>query len=291
MRPGGMRPGVVKHGIRRGGSLDAIARDDAILDALGRGECPEDSDALAVALSEWRGDLEASPQPVAAGRRLEVLRRRVGRGVTVAAVASAVGLGSLTGMAAAATHAQPGSALWPIARMVIPERAESRQAAYHARDWMDRAAAAAAEDRRDQAAHYLDQAEHDARRVRGDDGARELRDRAAELRRQLAASDQDEPAPEGTATAAPTATPSESGTGTTGTPRDGSTTGPRPMFPRPSESPSPSDRPSPDPSRSPEPEPSPSEPKPAPSPDGSREPGLLEILLPGMFAPNPGDGR
>jgi hypothetical protein len=285
----------VRGSIDRGRSLDAIARDDAFLDALGRGECPEDSDALAVALSEWRGDLEASPLPVAAERRLEVLRRRVGRGVTVAAVASAVGLGSLTGMAAAATHAQPGSALWPIARMVIPERAESRQAAYHARDWMDRAAAAAAEDRRDQAAHYLDQAEQDARRVRGDDGARELRDRAAELRRQLAASDQDKPAPEGTATAAPsaepTATPSESGTGTTGTPRDGSTTGPRPMFPRPSESPSPSpsERPSSDPSRSPEPDPSPSESKPAPSPDESREPGLLELLLPGMFTPKPTD--
>jgi hypothetical protein len=285
----------VKHGIRRGGSLDAIARDDAILDALGRGECPEDSDALAVALSQWHGDLEADPLPVAREPHLAVLRRRVGRGVTVAAVASAVGLGSLTGMAAAATHAQPGSALWPIARMVIPERAESRQAAYYARDWMDRAAAAAAGDRRDQAARYLDQAEQDARRVRGDDGARELRDRAAELRRQLAASGQDEPAPEERATAAPPAesspTPSESGSGSTGTPRGGSTAGPRPMFPRPSESPSPSDRPSPDPSRSPEPEPSPSDPKPAPSPDESREPGLLEMLLPGMFAPNPGDGR
>lgn len=263
---------------RRIRSLDAISRDDAFLDALGRGEPPDPSDPLALALSDWRRDIVDTPLSATPEPALTVLRRRVGRGITVAAVVSAVGLGSVTGMAAAATQAQPGSALWPITRMVAPERAESRQAAYQARDWMDRAAAAAAEDRREQAARYLAQAEADAGRVRGDDGADALRDRAAELRRQLEGSETgagtgsrtESPAPEESPTVTPSAEPTQ----------EESTAPPRPIFRR-STPPSPSEPPA----ESPAPSPAPSEsstPSASPSPSQS-EPGLLELLLPGVF--------
>jgi hypothetical protein len=271
---------------RRARSLDAIARDDAFLDELG-----ESADPLAVALTAWRQDLDAEPVHRARSSRVTVLRRRVGRGVAAAAVASAVGLGSVTGMAAAATHAQPGSALWPITRMVAPERAASRLAAHEVRASLARAASAAAADHQDEAARYLALAERDASRVRGDDGGAELRGRTEELRRQL------DGAPEGQADPSPSTAPAPSETSTaspspSATPS--ATGSPRPIFPReeptPSPSPSGTTAPSPEPAPAPEPE---SErgrtgersPQPSPSPESQSDPtlGLLELLFPEMF--------
>jgi hypothetical protein len=224
-----MRPG------RRTFRLDTIARDDALLDALGdpEGERPED-DAIALALYEWRRDVDSVPFPAGSRRGFAArFRGRVGRGVATGAVASAIGLVSVGGVAAAATQAGPDSALWPITRVVAADRVQSREAAFHARSSLDRASTAAEQDRRDAAEQYLADAENDTVRVRPDDGGSELRDEAAQLRRRLQSPDaggpasaspspSDSPAPSEQPTWSPFPTPS-------GSPDpDGQTTGPRP---------------------------------------------------------------
>jgi hypothetical protein len=256
--------------VRARRSLDAIRRDDELVDALAAGTAP-DGDPVALALAEWRRDLDAPP---ARPHRFAVLRRQVGRGVASAAVASAVGLVSIGGVAAAATQAAPGSALWPITRVVAADRAHSREAADRARDLLSRAEAVA--DRPDEAARYLDEAERDTARVRRGDGERALRDRATELRRRLAAPAAEPPV---TASPSPSATPSaepseEPSASPSETPTEAPAPGSGPSgwpAPRPSET----RQPSPEPSRTARPER-----KPSPSPSHSRppsaEPGLTD---------------
>jgi hypothetical protein len=285
---------------------DAIARDDQLLDRLGRDEDTGTDDLLAHSFAEWRRDLCAEP---VRERRVAAFRSgggRVGRSVAAGAIASAIGLASVGGVAAAATQAGPGSALFPITRVVAADRAESRQAAQRARLALDEAAAAADADERDQAAAHLEAAEQVAGRVRRDDGAGELRDRAAELRRRLAA-------PAATPTASPSASPSASpgaspGASATPSPRPSRSASPTgspaptpgasgsggsPSSPYPSPSPSATGgSPTASPHRSPQPRPTRSAPQrtaePSASPSGKSSPGLAErgagllgLLLPG----------
>jgi hypothetical protein len=271
--------------VRQRRSLDAIRRDDVLLDALGSGAVPDD-DPLALALAGWRRDLDAEPvRP----RRLAGLRHHVRRGLGSAAVASALGLATLGGVAAAATQAGPGSALWPITRVVAADRVQSLEAAGRARDLLRLADEAAAAERHDEAARYLAEAERDTSRVRLGDGERELRDRAADLRRRLGAPPA---APEPTASPSPSASPSGTPSASpSGTPSTAPPTGPSTS---PSPAPSPSGWPSPRPSPTGQPSPSPSarpggSPRPSP---GSRAPSsggegltsegqaLLRLLLP-----------
>jgi hypothetical protein len=193
--------------VRRQLRLDAISRDDALLDSVGpAGRRPED-DALGQALYMWRCDVEADPFPAAPRRGVVTrFRGRASRGLAMGAVASAIGLASVGGVAAAATQAGPDSALWPITRVVAADRVQSREAAFHARSSLDRASTAAAQDRRDAAERYLTEAEQDTVWVRGDDGGPELRDEAARLRLRLLS-----PTP-GTPSASPSGTPSVSPT-------------------------------------------------------------------------------
>jgi hypothetical protein len=281
---------------------DAIARDDQLLDRLGRDEDTGTDDPLAHSFAEWRRDLCAEP---IRERRVAAFRSgggRVGRSVAAGAIASAIALASVGGVAAAATQAGPGSALFPITRVVAADRAESRQAAQRARLALDEAAAAADADERDQAAAHLEAAEQVAGRVRRDDGAGELRDRAAELRRRLAA-------PAATPTASPSASPSASpGASATPSPRPSRSASPTgsptptpgasgsggsPSSPYPSPSPSATGgSPTASPHRSPQPRPTRSAPQrtaePSASPSGKSSPGLAErgagllgLLLPG----------
>jgi hypothetical protein len=274
--------------VNRRRSLDAIRRDDDLIDALATGTAP-DSDPLALALAEWRRDLDAEP---VRAPRFAALRRRVGRGVASAAVASTIGLLSVGGVAAAATQAGPDSALWPITRVVAADRAQSREAAYNARDLLRRARAAADAHRPDDAARYLDQAEQDTRRVRRGDGERELREHAAALRL-LVGGPPAEPSPTASQAAppsvAPSPSPSPGGTGgvtpdPTPTP-DGSPSGspsPRPVFPRPTDTAGPSPEPSRTTPPSRTPEPSPTHDKASPGVAGLTDGGLdlLQLLLP-----------
>jgi hypothetical protein len=269
--------------------LDVIARDDALLDALARGDSPERTDPLALGLAEWRRDLESAPLRPGLLRRGTV---RVGRGVAGAAVASVVALGSVGGVAAAATQAEPGSALWPITRIVAADRAHSREAADHARSSLQRATTAADQDRRDAAEHYLSQAEQDTLRVRGDDGGGQLRDEAAALRRRIdgqgaspsaSPSPSVTPSPSGTllsaspsATPSDSPTPSDSGTWTLGPSPDRSAPSPV-ASPQPEPTRSPRARRTPAPQRTPQPAPTAT---PTRSPQPSPVESLLRLLLP-----------
>ena len=42
---------------------EAVERDDALLDLLGRGQAPEGDDPLAALLSDWRAEVDADELP------------------------------------------------------------------------------------------------------------------------------------------------------------------------------------------------------------------------------------
>jgi hypothetical protein len=117
-----------------------IAADDRLLDALGRGEAPE-GDAAVTMLAAWRADLasdveEELPPPLSAGdprRKLPAgdprpklpagdprRKRRLVQAILGAAAAAVVAVG----LAVSAHQAQPGSPLWPVSKVVYPQRAE-----------------------------------------------------------------------------------------------------------------------------------------------------------------------
>jgi len=123
--------------------LDVIRADDALLDALGRGESVEQTDSLATLLTAWRGDLVAEPpqtspiraaQPVVAGAQAQPTignaqrstaqpHVRTSRRARIA-VAAAVIAAIAGGTAAAAATATPGSPLWSISQVIYPARAD-----------------------------------------------------------------------------------------------------------------------------------------------------------------------
>jgi hypothetical protein len=124
-------------------SVAQIAADDRLLDALGRGE-PFDgdlaTDPAATMLAAWRADLDgdavdadvdgafsdglqdSEPAPLPAGdpRR----KRRLVQAILGAAAAAVVAVG----VAVSAHQAQPGSVLWPVSKVVYPQRAEVKAA-------------------------------------------------------------------------------------------------------------------------------------------------------------------
>ncbi|MFC0534155.1 hypothetical protein [Phytohabitans kaempferiae] len=125
--------------------LARIAADDELLDALGRGETP-DGDLTTELLAAWRADLaDEAPSPVATDPPPPVAtgpaaaageppapsvrvaagdparKRRLVQALLGAAAAAVVAVGF-----AVSTHqAQPGSPLWPVSKVVYPQRAEA----------------------------------------------------------------------------------------------------------------------------------------------------------------------
>ncbi|NUT37565.1 MAG: hypothetical protein HOV79_31360, partial [Hamadaea sp.] len=126
---------------------DQLARDDALLDALGAGEPGPADDDLAVMFSAWQTavstDLPDAPVSVAPAPAPAPAPRRRARPLAklVAALAGAVVVlgGSLT---AAAGGAGPGSPLWPITKIVYADRADSRAAERTAQRLVDEATTA-----------------------------------------------------------------------------------------------------------------------------------------------------
>lgn len=98
-----------------------LARDDALLDALGSGVKLPGEDTLAMALFMWREDLTAPPKAVAA-ERARRKRRRITWGIIAAALAATLGTGATL---AAASDARPGSLLWPITQTLFPAKAST----------------------------------------------------------------------------------------------------------------------------------------------------------------------
>lgn len=172
-----------------------VTRDEAMLDALGRGESPPADDEVAVLLAAWRADLAADlpavpvvrpaavpdapnepTMPAGSGRR----RRRVLQRVVGTVAAAVVGLAGAVTLAA--SNAAPGSLLWPVTEAVYEERAESRVAAHEAEERIAQARQAAAEARYSDAARLLDEATALVGKVRDKGLAQRLLDEIKALR-------------------------------------------------------------------------------------------------------------
>ncbi|MEV1333248.1 anti-sigma-D factor RsdA [Micromonospora costi] len=217
--------------------LATIARDDELLDALGRGDPAPDGDDIAAMLAAWRTEVDddgeqrliraatdvGPPEPVTGPTP-------VGRGALRLAAAVVALLAIATGLGVGSRHASPSSPLWSLTRVLYPEHAQVRDV----EATLTRARAALADGRLDEARDLATRARRDLAGV--DDAAV-----AARLRADLDALDRDlavavplpvvptPPAPTGGA--APT-TPAPAGSTTA--PAPGATGGaPAPSPPRP----------------------------------------------------------
>jgi len=250
---------------------DAVLRDDALLDALGRGEMlPEfGDDHTARLLLAWRDDIAdtaglpdvaASPvrsigtARVPTGPVAEPRRFRLSRRVTVAAAFAAFAVGSIGSVAAAAT-AEPGSPLWPITKVVYEDRAKSLEAREGALSLLREARDAAEHNNPDQARRLLASALQEAGDVSDESDKDRIQEQADKVVAQLAAMDPTDPAvptsPPGSApVTSPTPVPEP-------TPSTEPTTAPNPSPSTPGDpGPSPAETPTPDSSPPPSPEPS-----------------------------------
>jgi hypothetical protein len=218
--------------------LAGFANDTLLLDTLGSGQAAPPADLVASMLAAWRADLAAdlpaagwdpaglglvaatpNPQhPPRGGRRSRPVARRV---VGVAASVLVAG----TGIAVGAGHSTPDNPLWPITRVLYPERAESA-AAEHT---LALAREAAVQGRPDEARDLLGQAEKLVARVGDQRRAQWLRGELMTVQRMLPASAPGTPTPATTTgpESGPTTTGPESGPTTTG-PESGPT-GPTPQ--------------------------------------------------------------
>lgn len=251
---------------------DAVLRDDALLDALGRGEMPDEfaDDETIRLLLAWRDDvvsdldLDLAEDPPVAVPEESPLRRRwwkLSRRASVAATVAAIGAVSLGGVAAASS--EPGSPLWPIAKVVrSSEQVESMEARASAMDALRQAEAAQSTDPV-RARQLANSALVDANKIRDNRVRDDVRRRAGQF----------------TDLASPTPRPSP----TLASPTPGKTDDSVPVPPStsaaPIETPAPSATPSPTesptPSTTPSPSESASEPTPSPSAPSSGSDGVL----------------
>ncbi|OKI69613.1 anti-sigma-D factor RsdA [Micromonospora sp. CB01531] len=178
--------------------LDVLARDDALLDALGRGELVPAGDELAELLVAWRADVadgvperaevrpaapaedpvEPTPLPVRPART----RRSRPRAVRLAAAAVAL-LALASGLGISSRTAEPGSPLWSLTRLLYPQQAEVRDV----EDTITRARAALTERRFDEAQELVDQAHGELDQVTDPASAARLRGDLDVLGRDLTA--------------------------------------------------------------------------------------------------------
>lgn len=267
--------------------LEILARDDVLLDALGRGEEPPAEDDLAAMLAAWHADVAdgapeptvvRDPAPVAADTAVDApvtlgsaARRRRLRSrpwalrlaaavVAVAALTAGLGIGSRT--------AGPASPLWSLTKLLYPQQAEVRVI----EEMIAQARAALTAGRLDDAQHLVDEARGELSRI-DDPGTRDrLRAQLDALAGQLAAARAAAMPP-----ATPPAAPAVPSTGPTPRPATG-TSAPAPQ-PSPPQSPA-------EPSSSPTGESSPLLPLP-PLPLPTSSPSLLPSL-PGLPLPSGG---
>jgi uncharacterized membrane protein YgcG len=153
--------------------LGAVARDDALLDALGRGAEHPPADEFAAMLATWRADLTADEDvadPAPARKPTRARRGRLARIVLAAAAAVLALAGTAT---VAAGRAEPGSPLWPITNLVYADRADSLVAAQDARHALAQAREAVTAGRYAEADRLLNRATALAGGVR-ESGTRQL---------------------------------------------------------------------------------------------------------------------
>jgi Anti-sigma-D factor RsdA to sigma factor binding region len=214
--------------------LAQVALDDALLDALGRGE-PAGDDQMAAMLSAWRADLDADPPAETAafegvvaaspraGRRPAAWLKRVAVGVA-AAVVILGGAGLLAG------RAGPDSPLWPVSRLLYPEQSDVRAVEYA----IAQARQAAGAGRYDDARRLLDEATAGLDRIADPAAVRRLRDEIDQVRRTLPGAVPPVTSPSGGPPPTPPASPGPGGVGgTPGRPPGGAPAPPAPGGPLP----------------------------------------------------------
>ncbi|MFU8874517.1 hypothetical protein [Micromonospora sp. SL4-19] len=123
--------------------LEVLARDDMLLDALGRGDAAPADDELATMLAAWHADLadDASgpahlrpsapdgdaPDSAPAVPLRPATRSRRPRPWALRLAAAAVALLALvSGLSVGSRHAEPGSPLWSLTKLLHPQQAEVR---------------------------------------------------------------------------------------------------------------------------------------------------------------------
>lgn len=126
-----------------------LARDDELLDMLGKGLRPPGDDTIALAMFMWRDDLMIDKAAAATVRARR--KRRITHGIIAAAIAATLGSGVTLALAGNAT---PFSPLFPVTERVFPEKA-SAVSADTARTELSSARAAVAEKRYPQAQALL----------------------------------------------------------------------------------------------------------------------------------------
>ncbi|SDZ29255.1 hypothetical protein SAMN05444365_10989 [Micromonospora pattaloongensis] len=283
-RPEGAEP--TRPGTTGGRTTDAAATpagtsDD---DTTRRGGTTDDDtaggDDLTVLLAAWRAELDADPP--AAARDAELLRalgtepepattarprapwlgrRLIGAAAAVIAVA---------GLAIGTQHAGPTSPLWPIAKVMYPQQAEAREAAYA----IQRARTAAAAGRNDEARRLLEEARAHLARVTDPALIDRLRADLDTALRDLPTVESPAPAVEPTGAPAPVGTPATGAVPPPPVPTGGIGTDPTRPAPR---------SPAPGPRVVPETAPTlpiPPPPLPGPSTVASPLPGLPGLPLP-----------
>ncbi|HEY3502225.1 MAG TPA: hypothetical protein VGN37_05465 [Actinocatenispora sp.] len=236
---------------------DAIDRDDRALDALlGLGD-PVDAradDPAMRLLAAWHADLSADdPLPVRAaapdttrvrrrapaaaesdrtrpGRRTS--RRRRGGRLALATGVAVLATTGFAGVAMAAGGASPGSPLFPVTKVIYPDRAAVREHQAAAAHDLASARQAAKEGRDDDARRYLDDADRHSREMPSS-AADAVRRDTAKVRRGLGNTPSPQVAEDGGGVAPPSTASSPS--------TDPSSAPPASVAPEPPVSPSPSE--------------------------------------------------
>ena len=182
-------------------ALDMVAlqADDELVTAVGtrqvasRGVAgppfappPGGDDRLVSLLAAWRDEIDAEPIPelvdldtavaaVVAGARADELaarRRKTARLRQLAplAAAAAIIVATVTGVGLGSQNAMPGDTLWPVQKVVNPERAQSVEAKIEVESRLQNVRAALAKGDTVAAAHELDEIRTQIPAVRGQEG-------------------------------------------------------------------------------------------------------------------------
>jgi len=167
--------------------MTVLAQDEALFEALGRGDPPPAGDDVAMLLAAWRADLTDTDTTVrpAIPPVVGISRPRRRRWLRAALAAAAVVVGLLGGLTIAAGGAGPDSPLWAITRLLYTDRADSRAAQQEAERAIADARSAVASADYPEASRLLDVATVQIGRITDPTVAQRLRDEVEAIRRLL----------------------------------------------------------------------------------------------------------
>lgn len=192
----------------------AVRADDALLDALSRGQMPAGGESdgadhqLAAMLAGWRYEIDSRPLPLhptvdeveaeiakvgAASARRTAFRRL--RYVAGAAAVAVVAFGAVTVLA---EKSAPGDPLWDIKKTMFGSAASATLASSSAQTNMEKAEEALAGGDRDKAAQYVAAARAEVPKLDSADAKQRIQDWAERLAEQVGPTTRGQSAPTGT---------------------------------------------------------------------------------------------